>query len=264
MNLLHMEYVSHHTFTPNDFIVKHNHACYELVYYDKGSGDTVYNSVTTHKYTPHTYAIYAPYTYHTESHYTESHMYCVGVHLDEDYPLIPNEGLYSDNDHTILSLITQVLEETTQKRPFYNLASESYLNQLFIQHHRNFGLTTSSTRLNSLDNVIKYLDENFSQNINVYMLAEMSGYSYDYFRHQFKKAVGESPKDYILLKRISYAKQLLSGGNLSVTEISYLCGFSSPSEFNKTFKNRVGVTPLKYRQKRNDVFDGVDTLHQKL
>lgn len=48
--------------------------------------------------------------------------------------------------------------------------------------------------------------------------------------------------------RINYAKKLIVEGKLSMAQIAYECGFSSPSYFNKQFKNYTGQTPQELKR----------------
>jgi len=60
-------------------------------------------------------------------------------------------------------------------------------------------------------------------------------------------AFGTTPHQYLIERRINRARRLLSAGTASITEISMSVGFSTPSHFATTFKQRVGVTPSAYR-----------------
>ena len=65
--------------------------------------------------------------------------------------------------------------------------------------------------------------------------------------------------DYVLKTRIMMAKELLSNGLTSVTEISEACGFSSISYFSQAFKNLTGTTPLKYRKEHPCIMTEIPT-----
>ncbi len=56
-------------------------------------------------------------------------------------------------------------------------------------------------------------------------------------------AFNTTPSDYIRTKRIAVASHLLSQGDLSVSEVAFRCGFSSPSYFAKCYKDVYGVPP---------------------
>jgi AraC-like DNA-binding protein len=51
--------------------------------------------------------------------------------------------------------------------------------------------------------------------------------------------------EYIMLTRLRYAAELLTGGNYRINEISYLVTFSSPSYF-ASFQKQFGLSPSKF------------------
>lgn len=67
---------------------------------------------------------------------------------------------------------------------------------------------------------------------------------YSKFHAQFHCTIGQ----YVNRKRTTRAVELLSNTALSVEEIAQRCGFSSASYFTKTFKEQMGITPLKFRK----------------
>lgn len=85
-----------------------------------------------------------------------------------------------------------------------------------------------------------------SAKISIDEIASQTYYSTDHFRVLFKKRVGKTPKAYILDKRLDYAKQLMLESNLSLFEISELCGFTDYIQFNKFFKKKEGVGPNEF------------------
>lgn len=82
--------------------------------------------------------------------------------------------------------------------------------------------------------------------LSVTYLSELCGMSEVYFRRIFASRFGVSPKEYMIRKRIDYAKQLLSSEQFSVTEVAELCGYSEPCHFSREFSKRVGVPPVEY------------------
>ena len=96
--------------------------------------------------------------------------------------------------------------------------------------------------------IYKYIDENFIQDIDIQTLAEMSGYSYDYFRHLFKEESGVSPKNYIIDKRINFAKKLLTESENTISEVAQKSGFSNGPQFTVIFKDRTGLSPMQFRK----------------
>jgi AraC family transcriptional regulator len=75
--------------------------------------------------------------------------------------------------------------------------------------------------------------------------AHLSAY---HFARQFKAATGLPPHQYVILRRVEQARQLLQGGtDLSLAEVAAGAGFSDQSQFSRHFKRLVGVTPGQFR-----------------
>jgi AraC-like DNA-binding protein len=58
-------------------------------------------------------------------------------------------------------------------------------------------------------------------------------------------ATGTTINKYITARRISIAKSLLSNG-ANINDVYIDCGFNDYSNFLKSFKKAVGVSPKKY------------------
>lgn len=96
--------------------------------------------------------------------------------------------------------------------------------------------------------VCQYINEHFSENINVSYLSALFGYSPDYISAKLRFATGMSAKNYITHCRLIRAKSILLCSTLSVHEVARQCGFSDPKQFFKLFKKYEGVTPSEYRR----------------
>lgn len=69
----------------------------------------------------------------------------------------------------------------------------------------------------------------------------------NYFGDLIKKETGKTAQEYIQLKIIDRAKQLLGEGILSINEIADELGFKYPTHFTRLFKKSVGISPSEYR-----------------
>ena len=94
----------------------------------------------------------------------------------------------------------------------------------------------------------RYVLAHFNENINRDKMAEMVNLSPGYFSNLFRSEVGMSFSDYLIQVRVENAKTLLRRFDLSVEAISKKCGFNSLAHFSRTFKDRCGLSPLKYRK----------------
>lgn len=93
----------------------------------------------------------------------------------------------------------------------------------------------------------RYIDENYNEAISLDKLAEIAHVNKYYLSHSFKKEYGSSPIDYMLKRRITEAKALLSSTDYSLIQIAEQLGFGSPAYFSKCFRKVEGISPSGYR-----------------
>ena len=84
--------------------------------------------------------------------------------------------------------------------------------------------------------------------LTVSEIAARSFMSEVYFRRLFKDLTGLSPKEYLIEKRIAYAKDLLLSGGFPVSEVALLSGYGEPCHFSREFSRREGVSPAEFAQ----------------
>lgn len=108
---------------------------------------------------------------------------------------------------------------------------------------------TSNVLNDKLHLIADYLNEHYTENISLDFLAEHFYISKYYLSREFKKEFGTTIIQYLLTKKITYAKELLRYSSSSIEEIAALCGISDPSYFNKIFKKLEGCTASEYRKK---------------
>ena len=92
------------------------------------------------------------------------------------------------------------------------------------------------------------IDREYAQPLDVEALARGAHMSAGHFSRAFRLAYGESPYSYLMTRRIERAMALLRRGDLSVTEVCFEVGCSSPGSFSTRFTELVGMTPSAYRR----------------
>lgn len=98
--------------------------------------------------------------------------------------------------------------------------------------------------------MLAYLRENCAAHITLEELAARFHYSAHYVQSAFRRVVGMTPQAYLTQLRIERAKILLSEGEMSLSDIAVVCGFSSQSHFTATFRRLCGNTPYVWRRAR--------------
>jgi len=95
-----------------------------------------------------------------------------------------------------------------------------------------------------------YVEANLAeQNLTVESLSETFGLSRVQLFRKTKALLGESPNDFIQQVRLKKASQLLLESDLTVAEVAYQSGYSSPGYFATAFKGRYGCSPSEWREK---------------
>lgn len=157
-------------------------------------------------------------------------------------------------DAFIAQIALAIHQELTE-----HISNQMYLdtlkNALAIHVLRRFSVSAdrkiykagplSSTRLKA---VLKYIDDNLGANLSIKDLSVVAHLSQYYFSRAFKEATGLSPHQYVIQRRVSVAKQLLSNRSLHIQDIAITCGFNSQSHLNRHFKKVTGMTPLAFRE----------------
>ena len=99
-----------------------------------------------------------------------------------------------------------------------------------------------------LRTVVEYIEEHLDGSPTLEQLAAVARLSPNYFVSQFKRATGLPPHQYVILRRVERARQLLqTGTELSLAEVAAHAGFSDQSQLTHHFKRTVGVTPGQFR-----------------
>ena len=92
-----------------------------------------------------------------------------------------------------------------------------------------------------------HIDTNIDQRISVEALARLANLSVCYFVRAFKQSVGVTPHDYLIRRRVERTMELLSGTDLSLSEIALAAGFADQSHCARRFRQHVGMSPRDYR-----------------
>lgn len=102
-----------------------------------------------------------------------------------------------------------------------------------------------------LNAVISYIDGHFTEKLSLDDIASKFYISKYYLSHTFKKKYNTGIMQYVLMKRISLAKEMLRYSGDSIESVAAKCGISDASYFNKVFKKTEGITASQYRSTWN-------------
>ncbi|MBO7748186.1 helix-turn-helix domain-containing protein [Paenibacillus sp. MWE-103] len=243
-----LDFFFYKSYEAGTYVDYHKHSCYELVYYVSGSGAMNLNGRTL-AYAPGTMTLTRPDYMHDERHDEATDVLFFGFRYD-DVPVRLRNGLIPDTaERTIHALLLTMKEELLGQKAHYAARADLLLNEIVLLLGRQAEpAAEDGRRPERLFYARRYLDENFTQPVQLRALAELSGYGEDHFRHLFKAQTGCSPGRYVLRKRLEAARELLRHTTMTVSAIGLECGFSTTSQFIGLFRRELGMTPLQFRK----------------
>lgn len=96
--------------------------------------------------------------------------------------------------------------------------------------------------------VFDYIQANYALDITSSHVAKKLGYTQSYFCRLFKQQFGQNFQNYLMIYRISKAKQLFDEGNGSVAQTAECVGFHNMSYFARAFQQYTGFLPSHYQK----------------
>jgi AraC-like DNA-binding protein len=124
------------------------------------------------------------------------------------------------------------------RRLFLYQSNNKYINRIKLNHAER-----------KIYDIISYIHTYYQNNLTLNSIAKEFYMSPYYLSHQFKAVSGFNLNRYINRTRISNARSLLIESDATITDIAFQCGFKSISQFNRTFKKIVNLTPREYKNK---------------
>ena len=115
------------------------------------------------------------------------------------------------------------------------------LNEIYLA----FGSVTETEINKSLDSrIISYINRHISEDITLDAICEKFYISKTHLCRIFKKATASTVGEYITVKRLVNARQLILSGT-PPTKAYLQCGFRDYSVFYRAYKKKYGISPSK-------------------
>lgn len=229
---------------------KHLHRSFELIYVKDGSIEICINTKSFIVEKNH-WVLVLPY---------ESHSFSTKQYSDSYICVFSPEYINTFNNITY----GKFLENPVFK--LSNLAQDLVVNNIFKENNNIlqiksmlyltcYELIEQTTLLECiktdyelLHKILNYIQENFTRvDISLTHIANKFGYSYTYISKYLNNTLGTSFNNFINENRISYAIYLLKNTDLSITDVSFSCGYSNIRSFNRNFIKIVNTTPRNYK-----------------
>lgn len=156
----------------------------------------------------------------------------------------------------IKKILLQIESENQEKKIGYKQAIRSLLlliPTLLLRDDRSLRKSLAEDVRKDLNHgklqmVLKYINENFNESIDLKKISELAFMNYFYFSQFFKEMTGKSFTQYLSDLRLEYALVLLKETKKPILEIIEESGFGNPSNFYRAFQKKYGVSPTNYRK----------------
>lgn len=141
------------------------------------------------------------------------------------------------------------------------LAAENYeeLKAWFLRKIAESARNASSKANEKASHIIlkarAFIDRNFHRDLTLEEVSREVHVSPYYFSKLFKEQTGDNFINYLTLRRVETAKQLLADGRRNIKTICNEIGYNDPNYFSRLFKRFEGVTPTEYREQVLKVTD---------
>ena len=158
-------------------------------------------------------------------------------------------------DEVVEALAQAVLRELASASPLpgrrlyfesigYALAGHVVRTYAHLDLREPFGEELAGNKLNDL---AEFIDDSLGQPIGIADMAIRVGLPLRRFADSFKKTTGLTPYQFVVRRRIKYAKRLLRIGTLPIVDVALRTGFANQSHFTAVFTRLTGMTPSRWR-----------------
>ena len=155
------------------------------------------------------------------------------------------------NDLQIGQYIEQIFDECQKQDIAYKDGCKAYITLLLTYLSRHYASGTLSDReslqrqkqLQRFNEVLLFIDENYSQPISNQQLADTMYMSVGHFSNLFTETIGMPPQKYIAHLRLEKAKELLLSKKYSTTQVASMVGYQDYNHFGRQFKRLYFCTP---------------------
>ncbi len=175
-------------------------------------------------------------------------------HMFGNSAVVDNLSLTTGHDAPLRHCL-QSLRKAAQAGAMGELELQGWIHMLIGQVLRTFGQGQTPPRdakaleAAMVSKVQALVEDRIDEKIALDDMAALTGWDVYRFSRAFRNAVGQTPHQYVMSRRLERAKKDLIQTKLPLAEIAYASGFSSQQHMTNLFSKHLGVSPAKYRTK---------------
>ena len=178
--------------------------------------------------------------------------------LIHEEDLLPKMALPPAVQAEAETLLHSILREWKEQEEGYRLAIKADLLKLLVIIGRQYARSAHKQEHRKVElhreafyRAIAYMESHYQEDLHLEEVAAMALMAPSYFSNMLRLVRGKSYIELLSSIRIQAAMELLSGTDLSITDIAARSGYNHISHFNRTFKKHTGVTPGDFRKHRS-------------
>ena len=170
---------------------------------------------------------------------------------DRSIGLVEGIGI---RDPIVSAIATRLVEEMSNPGRCSALVADSMAHALIAQLLSRHSTLRAASVVERIDmpahkvrQAIDYIETHLGDDLSIESIAAALGMSSFRFARGFKNGTGQSPHQFLVARRIEFAKDLLRSTDRKLADIARVAGFSTQSHFTVVFGQRCKMTPLAYR-----------------
>ena len=95
--------------------------------------------------------------------------------------------------------------------------------------------------------MLRFIEAHISEPLSLQRISEEACLSREYASHLFRREMGKTLTDYVVGQKMELAKEMLLGGEMSLSDVASSLGYEDYNYFSRAFKVHFGVSPIRYR-----------------
>lgn len=157
-------------------------------------------------------------------------------------------SIYSDKDYLKMAIRVRAIDYIEKPVEPEELEKAVLRAVSLIRQDRNLEASGKKYYSRTIEDIIQYILEHYSEEIMIEFLANHVYLSPNYLCNLFKKETGKTINQFVTEIRINKAGEMLVNTYKTLTEIANAVGYSDVRHFSKIFQKIMGQTPSEYRR----------------
>lgn len=166
-----------------------------------------------------------------------------------------NSTVYVKGMYSLESKLLEIVREYMIYGPYFVVKSCALMISI-LSDIAQAAVVANTNNINNENNnttakILKYINCNFCKNLTNQSIGKEFAMHPNHINLLIKRRTGYTLHKYLLIRRNSYAVELLEQTTDPIYTISQKCGFKDSKTFTRSFKEFAGITPQAYREKKN-------------